>query len=407
MNNIDKSRDEQNESYNLRGLFIVDNFKLEEFREIVLEDLVSGQRVKLNKNVYGNRGDLTFDMQLDDQTSVLLPMIKIADNQNPDGDLFKITVGGFVIMFDEEGNLRIDNPNEFQINLDYQKNAGFTELAGKNTIIENAEGLAIIEAGSSGLIDGEMNGHKKFSLLTIRETEGSAYSKYQLRNEDSVGVNVKSGRVVIADGIGGSNSGELAAHLVVEEILIDWNEWKDSVEDAHEKLKVYSQLFYSWKKPNTVAVGCEIKGDKAEMFSLGDAQWMLIRGTKIEKYDERRREFNKAFYNGEISEEELYIGLRSSMISSSFLSYFQPNFDSLELMDGDVLIMFSDGLNSLTDEEILECSQTGSPKDIQKKILDLATQKNQKNVYLHKLQNGKTIELTPPYDNLSMFVYKH
>ncbi|HLG25751.1 MAG TPA: hypothetical protein VI588_03100, partial [Candidatus Gracilibacteria bacterium] len=71
------------------------------------------------------------------------------------------------------------------------------------------------DAGCDGSFGDYINGGRSFYAISFRE---AGPSKYRFANEDNVGCNIKTGRLVLADGLGANGNGQHASALAVRDI---------------------------------------------------------------------------------------------------------------------------------------------------------------------------------------------
>ena len=97
--------------------------------------------------------------------------------------------------------------------------------------------------------------------------------------EDRIAVFSETDRtvIVVADGAGGSGSGEQAARTVINEVGIAWR----GIERLQQWCDVLSQIDYRIGVGETTAVVVDLRIDKICGASVGDSQAWIVKGAEI------------------------------------------------------------------------------------------------------------------------------
>lgn len=193
-------------------------------------------------------------------------------------------------------------------------------------------------------------------------------------NEDFISWEPQMGLVMLADGMGGHNAGEVASKLAIESIreaigevlspdMVEFN-----VIDLSEA--VYRSIVYAndeiiRKASNSVecaGMGTTIVvtlflGGRLIMGSVGDSRIYRIRDNKLSQLTTDHSLVQEMVNNGYLSEEEAQISSSRNLITRALgisdVVEVDVKEDSTE--PGDVYLLCSDGLTDLvTDEEIEE-----------------------------------------------------
>ncbi len=179
-------------------------------------------------------------------------------------------------------------------------------------------------------------------------------------NEDSVFVMPEQNLYIVADGVGGHNSGELASRLAVGYMAQYAALHPLSEIKTKRELKRYfrtcfegaNELVYatsSEQKENTgmatTSVLCYIRSGWAYIVNVGDSRAYLIRDGVIRQATEDHSYVNEMLKAGRMSAEEA-VKCDRNMITRAIggEKTVRPDFFCFELCPEDVIIMCTDGL---------------------------------------------------------------
>ena len=194
--------------------------------------------------------------------------------------------------------------------------------------------------------------------------------------------------LAVADGMGGHEAGEVASKMVVENLGAAPMVF---VQDGLKGLrgiirfinkKVREESKRREKKMGTTLVGAVIENYQATIFNIGDSRAYLFRHGSLHRITRDHSLVQNKIDSGEITEEEalkdedrhkitMAIGLREEV---------KPDFYSLKLTEGDLLLLCTDGLHDmLKDDEIEEIiKKYGRLSDIAGELVKRANEKGGK-----------------------------
>tara|TARA_R110002167_G_scaffold92849_5_gene249216 strand:+ start:2173 stop:2988 length:816 start_codon:yes stop_codon:yes gene_type:complete len=179
--------------------------------------------------------------------------------------------------------------------------------------------------------------------------------------------------LLLADGMGGHASGDIASKLVVnsfkEHFIVSTESnmrarLLDSLEAAN--IEIFKRIR---KEPELSGMGTTLialiyDGESIQWLSVGDSPMWHIRGNKIMRINENHSMsvvLAEKVAKGEMtSEEATYSPLRSQLLEAVMgenIEMFDAPESTLELEESDWLILASDGVESCTEEQILAMSQ--------------------------------------------------
>jgi len=197
--------------------------------------------------------------------------------------------------------------------------------------------------------------------------------KYREKNEDYL--YAKSNLFIVADGMGGHMAGEVASRIAVETFIENFN---SSLKDRSKKTDIldFSQikelLLKSIKIANrevygkailqpeyhgmgTTFTGCYIQQDKAYTIHVGDSRLYIKRGVEFNLLTSDHTIVGELFRRGEISYEQTFNHPQRNYLTNvlGVAKDIDPDFFSHKVLPEDILLLCSDGLNSmLRDEDI-------------------------------------------------------
>jgi protein phosphatase len=189
-------------------------------------------------------------------------------------------------------------------------------------------------------------------------------------NEDSVFAVQETGLLIVADGMGGHAAGEVASNLAIQIITdclrqplpfgerppeIAASLLLEAIEQANLAIRVRASQDPLLHGMGTTLVAAICRAESISLAHLGDSRAYLIRGGQIRQATQDHSLVAQMVNAGEITPEEARKHHLRNLITRSLGSAAsaQPDIQLLEWLPGDYLLMCSDGLtNMVEDEEI-------------------------------------------------------
>ncbi|MFA7660296.1 MAG: Stp1/IreP family PP2C-type Ser/Thr phosphatase [Anaerovoracaceae bacterium] len=215
-----------------------------------------------------------------------------------------------------------------------------------------------------------------------------ATDKGKLRtvNEDSMLCMDDMSFYMVADGVGGHNSGEIASKLAVEltKAHLTANppervEESDLPDFFNRRLREVNKEIYTRAasvKENagmaTTAVMLLIRQMRAYIINIGDSRAYLFRKGMLQRVTEDHTYVSELLKQGRISKAEAEVHPKRNMITRALGSEetMIPDFFQLDLTIGDRILLCTDGLyNEVSDEEI--CAMIESKPNSEELVLAL------------------------------------
>ena len=220
-------------------------------------------------------------------------------------------------------------------------------------------------------------------------------------NEDNFLVDKKLSLFVVADGMGGHASGEVASKLAV-------HEFRNAVEAGHEAIEKYAKAEPSVRpqdvltllenavqaagqavyhkgvaEPEKRGMGTTtsallIAGDRGFIAHVGDSRIYMLRAGQVVQLTEDHSLVNELIRRGRVTKEGFetspYKAYKNAVTRAvGVYETVQGDTIDFELLPGDQFLLCSDGLHFyLNDQRIIDLLKGDDVKALPKKLIDLA-----------------------------------
>lgn len=172
--------------------------------------------------------------------------------------------------------------------------------------------------------------------------------------------------LVVADGVGGAASGEIASLMATDTMLIElrkrfqggWPRTAAGVERAlSDAMAAANHVIYTYSRTNpqhrgmaTTATLAVVADDVATIAQIGDSRAYLVRGGEARQITKDQSLVQRLVDAGELSADEADHSDRRNIILQALGSEasIAPDLYREQLEAGDVLVLCSDGLSSYT-----------------------------------------------------------
>ena len=193
-------------------------------------------------------------------------------------------------------------------------------------------------------------------------------------NEDAVGEDRDLGLLVLADGMGGYNAGEVASGIavttVVDTVRKEWPNLqhgevdpetgysrealllRQAVELAHSTIHQVAQSQPQCAGMGTTIVVCLMHDDRASIAYVGDSRLYRLRGETLEQITRDHTLLEELVARGHYSREDATKLVRRNIVTRALGVEPNVQVDLIEdpLAVGDVLLLCSDGLTDMLDD---------------------------------------------------------
>ncbi len=189
-------------------------------------------------------------------------------------------------------------------------------------------------------------------------------------NEDACFVMKRDRVFIVADGVGGNNSGEIASRTCVNEIaryvethpldrLSTAEEieayFDDCLKDVNFKVLEMSQRYEKNKGMATTVVAAHILGDQLYIVNVGDSRAYILRDGVLTQITEDHTYVNTLVKAGLITEEEAQYHEDKNMITRAVGAdhTIEADYFQVPIMAEDIILICTDGLYGEVDEKEL------------------------------------------------------
>jgi serine/threonine protein phosphatase PrpC len=303
----------------------------------------------------------------------------------------------------------VEGDADFVLHNEQGKVPAYYRLQKLNDSIRYGSGVQIVQTGEDATLDGHLDVTKKIVAFTTR---GLGRTKYLHSNEDCVGFGNR--RVVVADGVGSHYHSELASHLVVESIVTDPADFDQSIGDASVHLNSYNTNFNTLVTenivPDVVFVAVEVNGNFIRVVHCGDAKWRLFHNGKVIAASKDFSRVQELLDAGLITEKEAVAHRERNIVTSTALLGLK-SFRDLNAPPGSILMLCTDGLDGVTDEEIMNLHKNNMNKyTVMDEIQKLVALRNNSGMIPASYREDGRVKLdyfaAAPCDNVAVaFVY--
>ena len=199
-------------------------------------------------------------------------------------------------------------------------------------------------------------------------------------NEDNYCADDEHGLYVVADGMGGHAAGEVASEVAVETIeefirltsesqdatwpfgldeslSLNGNRLKTSIRFANRRVLEKTRESAEYEGMATTVVAALVSHGEAEIAHVGDSRLYLIREGQIRRITDDHSWVNEQVLSGVIDIEQARTHPLRNVVTRALggKEELEVEMQVLELLDMDLLLLCSDGLTSmLEDDEILK-----------------------------------------------------
>lgn len=186
-------------------------------------------------------------------------------------------------------------------------------------------------------------------------------------NEDAYLINRSSGLFMVADGMGGHNAGEVASRMAIDSssayvlqhpaTMTDPSEIiSNAVQKANTDLQEEAAKNHGRKGMGTTLIIAWTVGGLCFIGHVGDVRGYLIRGGNLKLLTKDHSVVARILESGQITEEQARKHpLRNRLERAVGTDHdVKPDVTSFEVMHGDLMLLCSDGLWGMLDDNEIE-----------------------------------------------------
>jgi PPM family protein phosphatase len=211
--------------------------------------------------------------------------------------------------------------------------------------------------------------------------------KVRQRNEDSIGVDAEMGLLVVADGMGGHNAGDLASRLAIETLFttarslppLEPDRLKTAVKRANDSILEAASAEPNRSGMGTTVVAAWLSATHIDVAHVGDSRLYRLRAGVFEMLTRDHSQVQELVDRGILTPAQARVSTRKNFLSRALGTDPDVCIDCARhaLQGGDSYLLCSDGLtNMLEDEEIAVMLQDAVPvKAIADRLVALANER--------------------------------
>jgi serine/threonine protein phosphatase PrpC len=233
----------------------------------------------------------------------------------------------------------------------------------------------------------------------------SDMGRVRKNNEDAVGEDRDLGLLILADGMGGYNAGEIASSMAVntvhETLKREWKKLKhgeidaasghshealllkSAVELAHKTIHQVSQTQPQCAGMGTTVVTCLFHHDRLSIAYVGDSRLYRLRNGSLEQVTRDHSLIEELIARGHYSREDAKKMVRKNIVTRALGVEAEVKVDVIEdpLEVGDLILVCSDGLCDMVDDGTIRLTLSkfaDNLPDAAKALVDLANERGGK-----------------------------
>lgn len=166
---------------------------------------------------------------------------------------------------------------------------------------------------------------------------------------------------IVADGMGGHKAGDYASKLCVGSMVDAIGKsghktpvtiFEEAVELANEKIYREAEAHVEYEGMGTTVVACTVMDDMMYIANIGDSRLYLLR-EEINQITNDHSLVEELVKNGNLTESEARVHPQKNIITRALGTDTRVNADFFELTvkKDDIILMCSDGLSNMIDDE--------------------------------------------------------
>jgi len=218
--------------------------------------------------------------------------------------------------------------------------------------------------------------------LRFRAAAATDVGRVRDHNEDGYIIDDTLGLIAVADGMGGHRAGEVASAAALDALRISFGAGSpvnDAVAAANEIVYEQSVADRNLRGMGTTMTAGALGIDGTlTLGHVGDSRAYLARDGAFQRITTDHSLVEELVQSGELTEEEAEVDPRRSMITRALglEPAVQVDLESIELRDGDRLLLCSDGLTTMIREDDIATALEADddPETTARHLVDLANE---------------------------------
>lgn len=222
-------------------------------------------------------------------------------------------------------------------------------------------------------------------MLSLEHFGVTDAGKVRQNNEDAllVGDGRDPTLLVVADGIGGFEAGEVASSITVEilKTLEPDESFDEAIQEANRRILAAARDDEKLSGMGTTIVAVrfteEPGGSEAEVAHVGDSRAYLLRGEELRYLTEDHSLVSELIRSGELTRAEAAGHPQKNLITRALgaAEEIQVDTATLDVEAGDRLLLCSDGLSDMVPEDRIQeilAEPSGDPETVARRLLSAA-----------------------------------
>jgi protein phosphatase len=230
--------------------------------------------------------------------------------------------------------------------------------------------------------------------VQLRTALLSDVGKVRENNEDSIAEEPALGLLVLADGMGGYQAGEVASKMAVTTVLDTVREQhgaakdfqskctllRSAVEQANRAIFDAAHKHMQYQGMGTTIVACELVEDRFLIGWVGDSRLYRFRDRELRQITRDHSLVQELIDHGHYSKADAHQLVSKNIVTRALGVENQVNVDLivLDAMPGDVVLLCSDGLTDMLDDPAISEVLEHYRENIQAAAIQLIAETNRK-----------------------------
>jgi protein phosphatase len=193
-------------------------------------------------------------------------------------------------------------------------------------------------------------------------------------NEDTIGWDLEHNLYLVADGMGGHASGEVASRIVRDSVLESCGpSLEESVRSAHGAVVAEAERDSTLDGMGSTIVAAQLRNRSAHIVWVGDSRAYLWRGDAVRQLTRDHSFIELLRERQTLTDAEIRNHPNRNIVTQTLgIGQPTPSSTNVPLRHGDWIVLCSDGLNDeLTDQEIGAAIREGrDPDGAVKKLIE-------------------------------------
>ena len=214
------------------------------------------------------------------------------------------------------------------------------------------------------------------------------------RNEDSIGIDAQLGLVVLADGMGGYQGGQIASALAVKVVIEtirehyssapenvetkvgdDWHRsvLRQAFEKANNVIYHLARRKPQWQGMGTTLIAALFHDHRVTIGHVGDSRLYRVRNNELQRVTADHSLLQELVDGGFCTAEDLRCSLNKNLITRAvgIAQSVEPAMKQEQVIPGDLYLLCSDGLTDLVDDQEIQLALRQSFCELRKAAVSL------------------------------------